>query len=129
MGAFVEKPDPETARYIIRRGGLWNTFVMVFRLQSMLALLRRWRPADCEPPSPRCEAEGEPAPVWNFSRDFLAQVATELLVLRVGDVGWSDWGTPEAVERTLLGMDVVPHWWTSEAAPAMPARKETIRCE
>ena len=124
----VEKPDTETAERIIRRGGLWNTFVMVFRLKSMLALLRRWWPADCEPSPPPREAGQESAPVWNFSRDFLARVAQELVALRVGDVGWSDWGTPEAIERTLLGSGVVPPWWMAERAGAMPAREETNPC-
>src|SRR5262249_46504113 len=46
VATFIEKPDPATAERIMQRGGLWNTFVMVFRLDTMLALLRRRRPAD-----------------------------------------------------------------------------------
>ncbi len=32
------------------------------------------------------------------------------MVLQVGDVGRSDWGMPEAIERTLLGLNLVPPW-------------------
>jgi hypothetical protein len=29
---------------------------------------------------------------------------------RADDLGWSDWGTPESIERTLATMGVVPPW-------------------
>ena len=38
---------------------------------------------------------------WNFSRDFLARIPEQLMVVRAPGIGWSDWGTPEAIERTL----------------------------
>ena len=55
---------------------------------------------------------------WNFSRDFLARVAPHLVVARADDLGWSDWGTPEAIERTLAALRVVPPWRAPFAATA-----------
>ena len=55
---------------------------------------------------------------WNFSRDFLACVPQHLTVARADDLGWSDWGTPEAIERTLSALRVVPPWRAPLAATA-----------
>jgi mannose-1-phosphate guanylyltransferase len=113
VAAFVEKPGLETAERMVRSGALWNSFVMLFRVERLIALLRQRRPSDCD--AFRRSAESAYASIvpWNFSRDFLAQVPEELLVLRVGDVGWSDWGTREAIERTLRHLHVVPPWCTA----------------
>jgi hypothetical protein len=83
---------------------------MVFRLRTMLALLRRNRPADYEALRRHDAAAYGSLSPWNFSRDFLAHVPRELVVLRVGDVGWSDWGTPEAIERTLASLKLAAPW-------------------
>jgi mannose-1-phosphate guanylyltransferase len=121
VAAFVEKPTRDTAADIILRGGLWNSFVMVFRLDAMLALLRRQQPDDYRELHQRdVTAYGSLAP-WNFSRDFLARVPDELAVLRVGDIGWSDWGTPEAIERTFLAMNRVPPWHVAADTPQTAA--------
>src|SRR5262245_14849470 len=44
--AFHEKPAPKVAAHLIARGGLWNSFVMVFRIDTMLRLLRAKMPAE-----------------------------------------------------------------------------------
>lgn len=110
VAAFVEKPSPDAAERLIRRGALWNSFVMVFRLDTMISLLRQRRSFDYEAVRQLDGAAYESLAPWNFSRDFLADIPEALGVLQVGDVGWSDWGTPEAVERTLLGLNLVPPW-------------------
>lgn len=33
-----------------------------------------------------------------------------LVVVRVDDTEWSDWGTPEAIARTFLGLKRTPPW-------------------
>jgi mannose-1-phosphate guanylyltransferase len=121
VAAFVEKPEAETAEQIVRRGGMWNSFVMVFRLDRMLSLLRRRRLADYAAlQRADHDAYASLAP-WNFSRDFLAHVPEALVVLRVCDVGWSDWGTPESIERTLLALNMsLP--WRSDGLPTRWAR-------
>ena len=47
-------------------------------------------------------------PPWNFSHDFLTCIPEHLVVLRVEDVGWSDLGTPEAIERTFALLKKAP---------------------
>jgi len=110
VAAFVEKPGPTAAQTIIRNGGLWNSFVMVFRVQTMWSLLRRVRPSESERMAGPVDAAYASLPAWNFSRDFLSLVPRELVVVRVPDIGWSDWGTLEAIERTLRSLNVVPPW-------------------
>ena len=107
VAAFQEKPSIEAAEAIIRRGGLWNSFVMVFRVRRALELLRELRPADCERMGAGESAYASLAP-WNFSHDFLARIPGHLAVLRVEDVGWSDLGTPEAIARTLALLQKAP---------------------
>jgi mannose-1-phosphate guanylyltransferase len=113
--AFREKPEAEMAAQLVRNGSLWNSFVMVFRPSRALALLRRKRPTDVErlrsvTRSPTPGAGYERLPRWNFSSDFLSQVPRHLAVVPVDGVSWSDWGTPEAVERTLAALNVEPRW-------------------
>jgi mannose-1-phosphate guanylyltransferase len=114
--AFREKPRIEAARALHRRGGLWNSFIMVFRLGRMLDLLRRRRPAEAAQmralvAAPQTARDRYAAvPPWNFSTGFLARVARHLVVVRTHDTGWSDWGTPQAVERTLAHTGQQPPW-------------------
>ena len=79
---------------------------MVFHQSRLLALLQRRRGADVERLRGviRSGAGYEGVPSWNFSADFLTQIPHHLVVLPVDGVSWSDWGTPEAVERTLAAL-------------------------
>ena len=109
----------------MRRGALWNAFVMVGRVARLLALLRDVRPDDVArlaplPADPDAFAPAyDEMPAWNFSRDFLARIPEHLVVVRGDDLGWSDWGTPDAVERTFARMGLVPPWRaTKRPSPA-----------
>ena len=103
VAAFSEKPSIELAKRLQRMGALWNSFVMVFQPSRLLTLLQQRRRADVEKLRGVIRSGGtyEEVPCWNFSADFLTQIAHYLLVVPVDGVHWSDWGTPEAVERTL----------------------------
>ena len=46
--------------------------------------------------------------LWNFSHDLLSRMPEHLVVTRADGLGWSDWGTPEAIERSFAAMGVVP---------------------
>ena len=108
--AFHEKPPAELAARIVRDGGLWNSFLMVFHVTRMLALLKRARTTEFE----EMRALGQGSTVadgayqsltrWNFSSDFLTSVPQHLVVIAVADVHWSDWGTPQAIEQTLVAL-------------------------
>jgi mannose-1-phosphate guanylyltransferase len=116
VAAFREKPTLGLARRMLRRGGLWNSFIMVFRVDRMLELLQRERPEDfaslresCAGAEALTDAYASLAP-WNFSCDFLARIPMHLAVLPVEGVGWSDWGTPQAIEETFADLNKVPPW-------------------
>ena len=102
---------------MVRRGALWNSLVMVARLRRVLELLRAVRPADVALLEDTALDVAALATVydrlqpWNFSHGFLSRMPEHLVVTRAGDVGWSDWGTPEAIERSLAAIGVVPPWW------------------
>jgi len=118
---FQEKPAPKTAAMLIAAGGLWNSFVMVYRVATMLQLLERLMPAEVV--EMRRAVHNTPGAIantyaalspWNFSSRLLAQIPEHLLVLRVKDVGWSDWGTPESIRRTILTFASPPRWFAAD---------------
>ncbi len=120
--AFHEKPDTSAAAEMVRQGALWNSLIMVARVGRVLELLRDLRPADV--------ALLEETPLdlgglttvydrlraWNFSHEFLARIPEHLVVTRADDLGWSDWGTPEAIERAFAAIGMVPPWRQSAEA-------------
>jgi mannose-1-phosphate guanylyltransferase len=121
--AFTEKPNIHKARDIISRGGVWNTFVMVFKLSRMLELLAELVPDQYESFSEllvwpeRASKIYENLEPWNLSAQVLSRIPQHLVMLEVADVGWSDWGTRESVERTYKALNLVPFWNMSVTDP------------
>ena len=121
VNAFREKPDSEDAKEIIGQGGLWNTLVMVFRLSRMLELI--WKMAPCEVEdifalrtSPeRVAMLYRTMRPWNFSTQLLSRIPQHLIVLKVSNVFWSDWGTRESIERTYRLLNIAPSWKLAKA--------------
>src|SRR5262249_36479700 len=126
LGVRGKTPSGDGARGV-RPGALWNSPVMVGRLRPGLGAARRGRPAAFGPPravrpaasAPRADTCLAPAalaavydglPSWNFSQGFLSRIPEHLAVTRADDLGWSDWGTPEAIERSLSALGLVPPW-------------------
>ncbi len=104
---FHEKPSAECAERLLQRGALWNSFIMVFRVRQLLALVRDRRRAEI---TAQESVSYDRVPRWNFSGDFLSRIPRHLAVLPVDDMRWSDWGTPEAVERTFLTLGLELPW-------------------
>jgi mannose-1-phosphate guanylyltransferase len=110
---FWEKPVREVARNLMSAGALWNTFVIVGRVPTLLAMIRRAVPelwSLFERLRPRADAWVEDAvvrelyarlPAVNFSSRVLASNPAALAVLPIAGVEWSDWGTPSRVLATL----------------------------
>jgi mannose-1-phosphate guanylyltransferase len=116
--AFVEKPDPALAARLVRAGGWWSSFVLVFRVEAMLGALAGLVPDRVEAmrrlarrPEER-EAAYRAMPSWNFSHAVLHRLVDALVAVPVADVAWSDWGTPEAVLRALSARRPRPAWWS-----------------
>jgi mannose-1-phosphate guanylyltransferase len=110
---FWEKPPRDVAQSLLKAGGLWNTFVIVGRVATLLAMIRQAVPelwTLFERLRPRVNAWVEDAavkelyarlPAVNFSSRVLATNPARLAVLPVTGVDWSDWGTPSRVLATL----------------------------
>src|SRR5882724_4033817 len=82
-----------------------NSFVMAFRVETVLALLRDRLPAvDALLRALGSEGGYRRVRSWNFSTDFLTRIPDKLAVVPLEGVSWSDWGTPEAVEQTLAAL-------------------------
>ena len=104
---FWEKPGADLVSSLMKRGCLWNSFVMVGRVGALLKMTRA--------ALPELYAAFEtvtPAEVYsriddsNFSHQVLAARPQDLMVMRVGDVGWSDLGEPNRVLSTLARIGV-----------------------
>ena len=114
---FVEKPASQVAARIIRAGALWNTLVMVFKLETLLAAFQRRTPKlyrsfqaiaevigtpDEQPVLERVYRTLEPI---NFSKALLQSLPYDdhqsLAVLPVPGVTWSDLGTPVRLSSAL----------------------------
>jgi mannose-1-phosphate guanylyltransferase len=125
LGIRATHADPgygsvDAAERLRGLGALWNSFVMVARVGRLLALVGRIRPADVERlrSSLAAGVGYERVAAWNFSVDFLAAVPRHLAVVPVEGITWSDWGTPEAVERTLAALRIEPRWHRRPARAA-----------
>ena len=115
---FWEKPDSTLAKSLMERGCLWNSFVMVGRVDALLKMTRAAMPemyAAFAAIAPAFESPAEPEAALklysqledaNFSHQVLAVRPQDLMVLRVGDVGWSDLGEPKRVLSALARIGV-----------------------
>ena len=117
---FLEKPDEALAAHAMAAGALWNTLVLTAKLETLWAL--GWQ---CFPEMmPRFEhveqtvrvAGAVPAldevyarmPRRNFSSGLLARAPEHVAVIEAEGLLWSDWGKPERIVDTLLGMGRQP---------------------
>lgn len=112
---FVEKPDFRQAERLVQAGALWNTMIMVFKVSTVLELMRKFcaplyskfaRVFDALGTARESEAVAElyrDLEPLNFSSGFLEKLAADapqpLSVLPVFQVLWSDWGSPERLEK------------------------------
>jgi mannose-1-phosphate guanylyltransferase len=122
---FWEKPSHPTAQALLARGCLWNTFVMIGRASLFLALLGnivapgvlaafvavQQRKNDINLAQGRLWAS---LAAGDFSHQVLTPNAQHPAVLRAGDIGWSDLGTPERVRAAMARSGLTP-WWQEAA--------------
>jgi mannose-1-phosphate guanylyltransferase len=115
---FWEKPDTKLARELMERESLWNSFVMVGRVDAFLNLTRLALPGLYSGFSMISSTFGgfeernalrslySQIPESNYSHEVLATNPESLSVMRVGEVGWSDLGEPTRVLATLARIGV-----------------------
>jgi mannose-1-phosphate guanylyltransferase len=121
---FVEKPPAATARRLIARGCLWNSFVMVGRVDAFLDVVARTAGELSRAFEPVARMLGTPREraaldrlyarlrPTSFAATVLMQAARHLVVVRADGFQWSDWGTPRRVRDSLEAasgrVDLVP---------------------
>lgn len=115
---FWEKPSLNLATSLMERGCLWNSFVMVGRVDALLKMTRAAMPdmyAAFAAITPTFETANEHKALaalyssiedCNFSHQVLAVRPEDLMVMRVGEVGWSDLGEPNRVLSALARIGV-----------------------
>ena len=120
VGRFVEKPEPQVARSFTKDQVLWNTMVVVARVETLWRLgtkvlpsmMRRFEtilPAIGSTRESRVlTAMYETMPIRNFSMDVLEQVPQNVWALDVKGVLWSDWGRPKRIAQSLRRIGKAP---------------------
>jgi mannose-1-phosphate guanylyltransferase len=123
---FWERPSPTMARWLLARGGLWNSFVIVGWVSRLLDLVEATAPellAALEPvrralgslrEAAVAEAVYAALPSINFSRSVLACGPDRFVTMPVSGLEWSDLGDPRRVVATLRRRGQ-PVPWLAEA--------------
>jgi mannose-1-phosphate guanylyltransferase len=119
---FWEKPSAELAKRLRDRACLWNSFVMVARLSTLLGLIMVTVPelyrsfarisSTLLTSSEERSIEGLYGSIddTDFSRDVLARRPINLAVLPVRGCEWSDLGEPKRVIDVLSRQRIHPRW-------------------
>ena len=120
VGRFVEKPERHQAKSFEKGRVLWNTMIVVAKvdtlwklgmyvLPSMIRLLETFMPAiGSERESEVLNGIYETMPMRNFSKDLLEQIPNKVSALDVRGLLWSDWGRPERIRESLLRIGRTP---------------------
>ncbi len=119
---FWEKPNLELANELLGRGCLWNSFVMVGQLSTLLGLFvialpdlylafKRIQPTlGTVFENKTVERLYEDLGHASFSEQVLARHPINLTVLPVRGVKWSDLGEPRRVIDTCARIGIKPQW-------------------
>lgn len=112
---FWEKPSPAGVRELMRKGGLWNTFVIAGRAGAFLKLLRSTVPSAVDGMADAFARGGLDAAyrdvnTIDFSKDVLSLEPDRLLVMRDSTSGWADLGSPDRLIETLIENRIETEW-------------------
>ena len=120
VGRFVEKPERHLAKTLMESQVLWNTMIIVAKVETLWKLGTKVLPSMMrlfETLLPTIGSPGEShvlhdiydtMPARNFSMDFLEHVPHKVSVLDVKDVLWSDWGRPKRIAQSLHKIGKAP---------------------
>jgi mannose-1-phosphate guanylyltransferase len=134
--SFVEKPDTEDGMRLMSEGALWNTLVLVAKVETLWKAGWLCVPDMMERFEQLRRSIGTPAegtilqniyrdmPSRNFSRQVLQSLADQLGVIELDDVMWSDWGRPERIVETLQLLGKTPAFpmeaFRGSGVPSLP---------
>jgi mannose-1-phosphate guanylyltransferase len=127
---FWEKPSLARAKICLNSGHLWNTSVIVGKVQTLLKVGAKGVPeisarlghlarfADTEDEPWAVRQAYELLPKTNFSHSVLETCPEALAVARLPRLMWSDLGSPRRVIEVLSRMTSRPPWADSLILPA-----------
>lgn len=111
--AFLEKPTAAEADAALAAGALWNTLVVVAKVETLWETGWQCFP-DLMPAFERLRGMigtshetktlatiYEHMPAHNFSSELLQRIPEQLAVVEMTGVLWSDWGKPERIANSL----------------------------
>jgi mannose-1-phosphate guanylyltransferase len=117
---FIEKPESIDGKRLLNQGALWNTLVLVAHVETLWNAGWTCVPDVMERFEQLRESIGTPAeesvlqtiyddmPTRDFSRDVLQPLSSQLGVMELEKVLWSDWGRPERILETLQAVGISP---------------------
>lgn len=136
---FLEKPDRSTAIEALSGGSLWNTMVMVGKVDTLWRLgwecfpdvMKRFEQLteviETSREGPMLEAIYQDMPKRNFSSDLLQRVPEQVGVMTLEGVLWNDWGQPARITETLALIGEKPSFdrehLSISAAHTIPPKK------
>ncbi len=120
VGQFVEKPKRHLAKTLTQGQVLWNTMIIVAKVNTLWKLGTKVLPSMMDLFEALLLTVGEAReaqvlqqlyramPKQNFSMDFLEHVFNKVSVLDVKNVLWCDWGRPKRIAQGLRKIGKVP---------------------
>lgn len=118
--AFLEKPTAQEADEALATHGLWNTMVMVAKVETLWSLGQQCFPELVErferlgraigtsEEAQTLESIYQAMPNKNFSSDLLQHVPDRVAVTELTNALWSDWGRPERIAEALRRTGLTP---------------------
>lgn len=118
--AFLEKPTAQEADAALATHALWNTMVMVAKVETLWSLGQQCFPELVErferlgraigtsEEAQTLESIYQTMPNKNFSTDLLQRVPDRVAVTELTNALWSDWGRPERIAEALRRTGLTP---------------------
>ena len=118
--SFMEKPSTPPKGASSESRWLWNTMVVVAKLETLWdvgwkcfpQLMERFTTLGdvigTQRESAMLDVLYENMPYHNFSADLLEQAIDHLGVIEMSNVIWSDWGRPDRIVDTLKDIGITP---------------------
>jgi mannose-1-phosphate guanylyltransferase len=122
VNQFMEKPSRADAIAARESGGLWNTLIVAVKARALWQLGWRCFPEIMGPFERLHDAIGscqessvldsiyKAMPARNFSADLLTPAASEVAVMPMEGILWSDWGRAERIVETLSRIGRQPNF-------------------
>ena len=137
--AFREKPAVRQGMELTGQGALWNTFVMVGRVETlwnmgwlcfpdiMNAFEQLGKKIGTPAEGSTLQAIYREMPSHNFSSEVLESLSDRLGVIELEEVMWSDWGRPERIIETLQALGKKPIFSSSQVSVLGRLSKDDLK--